>query len=72
MLYVAFFNFLEKNFGGNMFGYRNVISYGNTKGKNIILDADENWILVEITTPKTTVQKLFRIDSIDGLTLVKE
>ena len=49
-----------------------VISYGNTKGKNIILDADENWILVEITTPKTTVQKLFRIDSIDGLTLVKE
>ncbi|MBP5417497.1 MAG: hypothetical protein J6Y58_08235 [Clostridiales bacterium] len=48
-----------------------VISYGNTKGKNVILDADENWILVEITTPKKILQKLFRIDSIDGLTLVK-
>ena len=48
-----------------------VISYGNTKGKNVILDADENWILVEITTPKKTLQKIFRIDSIDGLTLVK-
>ena len=49
-----------------------VISYGNTKGKNVILDVDENWILVEITTPKKTLQKIFRIDSIDGLTLVKE
>lgn len=48
-----------------------VISYGNTKGKNVILNADENWILVEITTPKKTLQKIFRIDSIDGLTLVK-
>ncbi len=48
-----------------------VISYGNTKGKNVILDADENWILVEITTPKKTLQKIFRIDSIDGLSLVK-
>lgn len=48
-----------------------VITYGNTKGKNIILDADENWILVEITTPKKTLQKLFRLDSIDGLTLIK-
>ena len=50
-----------------------VITYGNTKrGKNVILDADENWILVEVTTPKNTLQKIFRLDSIDGLTLVKE
>jgi len=49
-----------------------VISYGNPKGKNVILDADENWILVEITTPKKTLTKLFRLDSIDGLTLVKD
>ena len=48
-----------------------VISYGNTKGKNIILDADDNWLLVEITTPKNTVDKLFRLDTIDGVTLVK-
>lgn len=48
-----------------------VITYGNTKGKNIILDADDSWLLVEITTPKRSVQKLFRLDSIDGLTLVK-
>ena len=50
-----------------------VITYGNTKrGKNVILDADDNWILVEVTTPKNTLQKIFRLDSIDGLTLVKE
>ena len=48
-----------------------VISYGNAKGKNIILDADDNWLLVEITTPKNTVDKLFRLDTIDGLTLVQ-
>ena len=49
-----------------------VMVYGNTKGKNTILDADDNWILVEISTPKKTIEKLFRIDSIDGITLVKE
>lgn len=50
-----------------------VITYGNTKrGKNVILDADDNWILVEVTTSKNTLQKIFRLDSIDGLTLVKE
>lgn len=48
-----------------------VITYGNTKGKNVILDSDESWILVEITTHKTTLRKLLRLDSIAGLTLIK-
>lgn len=46
-----------------------VISYGNTKGKNVIMDADNDWIAVEITTPKKVINKIFRIDSIDGLTI---
>lgn len=49
-----------------------VIMYGNTKGSNVILDSDDSWILVEITSPKKTVRKLLRIDSIDGLTLINE
>ncbi len=49
-----------------------VIAYGNAKGRNVILDADESWILVEITASGKKMQKLFRIDSIDALTLVNE
>lgn len=49
-----------------------VIMYGNPKGSNVILDSDDSWILVEITSPKKTVRKLLRIDSIDGLTLINE
>lgn len=48
-----------------------VISYGNAKRGNVILDADKNWILVEVNTPKEAKQKLFRLDSIDGITLMK-
>ncbi|MCR5739257.1 MAG: hypothetical protein K6G43_05520 [Lachnospiraceae bacterium] len=47
-----------------------VISYGNTRGKNVIMDADHDWIAVEISTPKKKINKIFRIDSIDGLTMV--
>jgi len=47
-----------------------VLTYGNTKGKNVIMDADDNWILVEITTPKKVILRIFRLDSIDGLTAV--
>ncbi len=47
-----------------------VLTYGNTKGKNVIIDADDNWILVEITTPKKVLLRIFRLDSIDGLTAV--
>lgn len=47
-----------------------VLTYGNTKGKNVIIDADDNWILVEITTPKRVLLRIFRLDSIDGLTAV--
>ena len=39
--------------------------YGNTKhGSNTILDADEEWMLVRIETPKGTKEKLIRMESI--------
>ena len=42
-----------------------VMMYGNTKhGSNTILDADEEWMLVRIDTPKGTKEKLLRMESI--------
>lgn len=42
-----------------------VMMYGNTKhGANTILDADEEWMLVRIDTPKGTKEKLLRMESI--------
>lgn len=42
-----------------------VINYGNSKyGKNVIIDADEDWMLVEITSKKGTKEKLLRISSV--------
>ena len=42
-----------------------VMMYGNTKhGSNTILDADEEWMLVRVKTPKGTKEKLIRMESI--------
>ena len=42
-----------------------IINYGNSKhGKNVIIDADEDWMLVEITSIKGTKEKLLRISSV--------
>ena len=48
-----------------------IINYGNVKhGKNVILDADDEWILLEITNAKGTKEKLLRISSIRRITEV--
>ena len=45
-----------------------VVFYGNSKhGKNTILDADENWVLVRIESAKGTKEKLIRLSSICGV-----
>ena len=45
-----------------------IISYGNTKhGSNVILDVDEEWMLVRVETPKKTMEKLIRTDSVSGV-----
>lgn len=46
-----------------------IVNYGNTKyGKNVIIDADDEWVLVEITSAKGTKEKLLRISSIRRIT----
>lgn len=46
-----------------------ILSYGNGKyGKNVILDADEEWMLVESSGPKGTKEKLIRISSVKRIT----
>ena len=46
-----------------------IINYGNTKhGKNVIIDADDEWVLVEITSAKGTKERLLRISSIKRVT----
>lgn len=48
-----------------------IMNYGNTKyGKNVIIDADEDWILVEITDKRGTKEKLLRISSVKSITEV--
>ncbi len=50
-----------------------IINYGNTKhGYNTILDADEDWLLVEVGTPKGTKRKLIRMESVERISVIKE
>ena len=45
-----------------------IINYGNTKhGSNVILDTDNEWMLVQITTPKTVKMKLLRLESVERI-----
>ena len=49
-----------------------VVMYGNSKhGSNTILDADEDWILVRIESPKDTKEKLIRMSSVSGVSLAE-
>jgi hypothetical protein len=46
--------------------------YGNTKhGSNTILDADEEWMLVRIETPKAVKEKLIRMKSIERISVIQ-
>ena len=50
-----------------------IINYGNTKhGSICIVDADHDWRLVHIETPKGNKDKLIRMESIEGLSIIKE
>ena len=45
-----------------------IMLYGNTKnGSNIILDADEDWILVETRSKKGTETKLIRTEGLESI-----
>ena len=49
-----------------------IINYGNTKHGSIeILDADEEWLLVLVETPKGSRKKLLRMESIERITLLR-
>ncbi|MBR3228119.1 MAG: hypothetical protein IKF68_06195 [Erysipelotrichaceae bacterium] len=49
-----------------------VIMYGNTKyGSNTIVDADRDWLLVHIETPKGNKDKLIRMQSIERISLLE-
>lgn len=50
-----------------------IMMYGNSPhGFNMILDADEQWLLVQIESPKKKVKKLIRTESIERISLIKE
>lgn len=47
--------------------------YGNTKhGSNTILDADEEWMLVHVCTPKGEKDKLIRLGSVSRISLAEQ
>ena len=50
-----------------------IVMYGNTKhGTNTILDADDDWLLVRIDSPKGSKEKLIRAGAIQRISLVNE
>ena len=50
-----------------------IMNYGNSKhGTNTILDADNEWLLVRIETPKAVKTKLLRMESIERIRVIKE
>ena len=50
-----------------------IMNYGNSKhGTNTILDADNEWLLVRIETPKAVKTKLLRMESIERISVIKE
>lgn len=50
-----------------------IMNYGNTKhGTNTILDADNEWLLVRIETPKAVKTKLLRMESIERISVIRE
>ncbi len=50
-----------------------IISCGNTKhGSNTILDADHEWLLVRVDTPKGAKEKLLRLSSLQRISIVRE
>ena len=49
------------------------INYGNTKhGSNTILDADNEWLLVRIKTPKGEKEKLLRMESVERISVIRK
>ncbi|MBR0450855.1 MAG: hypothetical protein IJI78_02585 [Oscillospiraceae bacterium] len=50
-----------------------IMNYGNTKhGSNTILDADDEWLLVKIKTPKGDKEKLIRMESIERISVIQK
>ena len=50
-----------------------IINYGNTRyGANTILDADDDWLLIRIDSPKGSKDKLIRLESVKRLGLGQE
>ena len=50
-----------------------IMMYGNSRhGSNMILDADDEWMLVRIETPKAVKTKLIRMESVGRISLRPE
>ncbi len=50
-----------------------IVMYGNSKhGSNTILDVDDDWFLVRISSPKGDKTKMIRLSSVERISLVKE
>ena len=50
-----------------------IINYGNTRyGANTILDADDDWLLIRIDSPKESKDKLIRLESVKRIGLGQE
>ena len=52
-------------------GDMDIINYGNSKyGSITVLDSDDEWLLIHIESPKETMDKLIRLESIERISLI--
>ena len=52
-------------------GDADIINYGNTRyGANTIVDVDEDWLLVHIESPKRSMDKLIRLESVQRIEVI--
>ena len=50
-----------------------VMMYGNTKhGSVTVLDADDQWMLVRVGTPKGDKEKLIRMESVSRISVIRD
>ncbi len=50
-----------------------IVMYGNTRhGRNTVLDADDDWVLIRVESPKGVKDKLIRLESIQNIRMEED
>lgn len=49
-----------------------IFNYGNSPSGSItVLDSDNEWLLIQVSSKKGSVRKLIRMESVEGISVIK-